>query len=304
MIPCLIAFIIQRKYTEKKSYYSQGIIKQNIEYTTISPFIKYLLISISTMFIGFFCMKYGFIVIGAFTKQWGYDFSFTLEHFKKVLSREFKPFVNSIKLAIGSGLISSLLGIFLGYLLKSKQLPFRKQIDFLATLPVAVPGILLGIGYLVTFKYPLFGIGKFILKDSKGIILLGTAIIIYIICIFRYMNTGLRTSYALLEHINPNIEQAALNLGATESKVFKDIILPILSPAFFASFYKNLSTIMTTLGAIIFLLLPKNKVAVQQIFQIITSSQMGVASSMAIMLSGITLCLMGLFKLIVGIVRK
>ena len=55
---------------------------------------------------------------------------------------------------------------------------------------------------------------------------------------------------------------------------------------------------MTTLGAIIFLLLPSNKVAVQQIFQIITSSAMGVAAAMALLLSLVTAVMLAVFRII------
>jgi len=142
------------------------------------------------------------------------------------------------------------------------------------------------------------GIGRFWMREMPPLILLGTGIIIYLICIFRYMNVGLRTGYALLEHLNPNIEEAARNLGQTEGKIFSEIALPLMAPAFGSAFFKNFSTTMTTLGAIIFLLLPSNKVAVQQIFQIITSSAMGVAAAMALLLSLVTAVMLAVFRII------
>ena len=176
-----------------------------------------------------------------------------------------------------------------------KKMYRSSLVDFMATLPAAVPGILFGIGYLVTFKYPIFGIGRYIFTESKPLLLLGTGIIIYIICIARFMNTGLRAGYALLEHVHPDLEKAAYNLGGSELATFSGIIFPLMKDAFFASFLKTLSSGMVTLGAIIFLLLPSNKVAVQQIFQIITSSRTGTAAAMALSLSLLTLILLGFF---------
>jgi iron(III) transport system permease protein len=112
------------------------------------------------------------------------------------------------------------------------------------------------------------------------------------------MNVGLRAGYALIEHINPNIEEAARDLGQNENKIFTQIVLPLMSPAFSIAFFKNFSASMTTLGAIIFLLLPSNKVAVQQIFQIITSSAVGVAAAMALLLSLTIAIALGVFKFI------
>jgi iron(III) transport system permease protein len=173
----------------------------------------------------------------------------------------------------------------------------KSFVDFMAVLPAAIPGILFGIGYLVTFKYPLLGLGRYIFLHVNPPVLLGTGIIIYLICIARYMNVGVRSGYALLEHIDPDLENAAYNLGAGEVRAFFTVMLPLLKDGLYASFLKNFATTMTTLGAIIFLLLPKNKVAVQQIFQIITSSAIGEAATMALLLSLLSLILLGIFYL-------
>jgi len=298
LIPCIILFLIQRNFTNKKTYYSLNMTNPDIIYKYYSKPLKYILFVITSSYCFLVVLKYSFIIIGAFTKQWGYNYTFTFEHLKKVLSRDLTPFFNSIKFAFFVALFASILGVLLSYLIKRKSYKFRKIVDLIATLPAAVPGILLGIGYLVTFKYPLLGVGRFYLKKIPSIILLGSGIIIYIISVFRYMNVGLRAGYALIEHINPNIEEAARDLGQNENKIFTQIVLPLMSPAFSIAFFKNFSSAMTTLGAIIFLLLPSNKVAVQQIFQIITSSAVGVAAAMALLLSVTIAIALGVFKFI------
>ncbi len=300
LLPCAVAFFIQRYYSGKNPVYSHAVSEEIIEYRRVSRKVKSTLIFFTGLFILFVLIQYSFIVIGAFTEHWGYNYTFTLRHLETILTKEIAPFINTVKLAIPVGVISSLLGVLLAYIIKSKHYPLTKQIDFLATLPAAVPGILLGIGYLVTFKYPLLGIGRFYLIEIKPVILLGTGIIIYLICIYRYLYVGMKAGYALLEHVNPNLEMAAMNLGASEQRVFFDIIFPLLKPAFSAAFLKNFTAAMTTLGAIIFLLLPKNKVAVQQVFQIMTSSEIGDAAMMALMLSLLSLVLLAMFHIILN----
>jgi len=298
LLPCITLFVYQRRLNRKKAYYSMALSGGSVSSRHYCPAVRNLFVGFTLLYALFILLKYGFILIGAFTEHWGYDYSLTLRHLLNVLKKDLSPFLNSIQLAFFTALFSSLFGVFLSYVVKTRKWAFLALSDVLATLPAAVPGILLGIGYLVTFKYPLLGIGRFVLKELPPLILLGTGIIIYIICIFRYMNVGLRTGYALLEHINPNIEEAARNLGQSENRIFSGIMLPLLSPAFRTSFFKIFSTTMTTLGAIIFLLLPSNKVAVQTIFQIITSSERGVAASMALLLSLTTALLLGFFRLL------
>ncbi len=300
LAPCLLAFFIQKYYTGRKVYYSQSVSSQGIEYTRFHWAVKSLLIFFTGLFILFVITKYGFIIIGAFTERWGYDYTFTFRHIERLMDRETAPFLNSIRLAVGTAFVASLMGVFMAYILKTRKLFLAKQVEFLATLPAAVPGILFGIGYLVTFKYPLFGVGRQIFPEVTGIILLGTGIIIYIICIYRYLYVGLQTGYALMEHFDPNLEMASHNLGAGDFKTFTNVIFPQLKPAFSAAFLRNFTSTMTTLGAIIFLLLPRNKVVTQQILQIANSSEVGAAATMAMMLSLTSLSLLIVFKLILN----
>lgn len=298
LIPCIVIFIIYKYYIQKKVYFTQNSESMDIEYKQISPTVKGLMIFIATLFIGIVVLKYSFIIIGAFTRGWGYDYTFTLDHFKTALSGEWAPFINSLKLSIIVAIAASFLGVFTSYLIKSKSSKLSSIIDFVVTLPSAVPGILFGIGYLVTFKYPFLGIGKYIFTGSQPLILLGTNIIIYLICIARCTNIGLRSGYALIDHLDPDLEKASYNLGAGKFFTFKAITMPLLKDAFFSAFFKNFSTAMTTLGAIIFLITPGNTVAVQEIFQIITSSSVGDAAALALTLSFLILIFLGLFKLL------
>lgn len=299
LIPCVIAFYTQRKFSDKKNYFSDTANDRNIIYEKVSTPVKILLISCTLCFIGLFILKFVFIIIGAFTKNWGYDYTFTLLHVKKALSTNLSPFLNSVKLAFATSFIASLLGVILSYLINRKKIVFSVFVDFIGVFPAAVPGILFGIGYLVTFKYPILGIGKYILTDLTPWVILGTSSIIYLICIARFINVAMKSGYALLEHIDPDLENASYNLGAGKIKTLKLIIMPLLKEAVLTSYFKIFSSTMTTLGAIIFLILPKNKVAVQVIFQAGTQSAMGVPSTLALMLSILTLLLMGLFYIIV-----
>lgn len=300
LVPCLVIFAYQKYYLEKKTYFSDNIMSLDITHKGISRPAKAVFLSITCIYLMIVILKYAFIVVGAFTVQWGYDYTFTLKYIKEIsLSySQIKPFINSIKLASITAFFSSLIGVLIAYLIKFKNVYKAKFIDLIATLPAAVPGILFGIGYLVGFRIPILGIGRYIFKDHEPLLLLGTGIIIYIIVTARYLNIGLRAGYATLEHIDPDIEKASFNLGADEFTTLLKIILPIMKDAFYASFLKNFSSGMVTLGAIIFLLLPSNKVAVQQIFSTLSSSSIAVAATMSLSLSILTLVLLGMYYLL------
>jgi len=302
LVPCIIAFFLHRYISEKKRYHSDLSSHAEITYQNVPRWLKYSAISLSSLTIAIFVLNFCFIVVGAFTKNWGFDYTLTLNHLRTALDQDFnrllKPLLNSVILSVITGFVSSLTGVLLAYRIQRRTIMLPKFVDFMCLFTAAVPGILFGIGYLVTFKYSLFGIGQFVLKGTQPIILLGTGIIIYLICIARSINFSMKAGYALLEHTDEDLENAALNLGASKTKAFFWVVLPVLKDAFVNSYIKVFSNTMTTLGAIIFLLMPSNKVIIQVIFQAITGANIGATAIMALMLSMITLILILLFYLL------
>ncbi|NFL50488.1 ABC transporter permease subunit, partial [Clostridium botulinum] len=91
------------------------------------------------------------------------------------------------------------------------------------------------------------------------------------------------------------------DLGAPNIFIVKDIILPMLKPAFLVGFINNFTSTMTTIGAIIFLIYPGQKVATVEMFDAIQSGEYGVGSAMASLIIITTLIINILFtKLIIG----
>ncbi|NCB71264.1 MAG: iron ABC transporter permease [Clostridia bacterium] len=304
LIPCFMAFYAQRKFSKRRKFNLDQHGGSNVEYTRINKALKALMILKTCMVISVFAVNIIFIFVGAFTVNWGYDYTFTLKHFKTAFSvnliKYLKPLINSITLSVITGIVSSLFGVILAYGIQRDRMIGKKIIDLMAMLPAAIPGILLGIGYLVTFKYPLFGIGKFVLKDVKPLILLGTTLIVYIACIFRNINISMKSCYALLEHVDSDIENASYNLGASKLQTYIWVIIPLLRDAFANSYIKVFSSTMTTLGVIVFLIMPKNKVIIQVLFQSMTGGLvLGVPAVLALTLSVITLALMLSFNVFV-----
>ncbi|SCZ76447.1 ABC transporter permease [Acidaminobacter hydrogenoformans] len=298
LLPCVAAFLVHRYRLSRAGYASDYNDSGQIHFRVVHPAVRVGLIALSSAISVMILTKNVFILIGAFTRHWGHDYAFSLDHFKVVLAKDFSPFINTIRLAVTVAVIASLLGILIAYLVRTQKTVLPKVVDFLALFPAAIPGILFGIGYLVVFRYPLFGVGRFIFEDAPRVILLGTKLIIYIICIARFINVGTRAGYATLEHLDPDLENAAFTLGASWYFTFTLVMMPALKDAFFSAFFKNLSTTMTTLGAIILLILPSNKVAIQLLFQTLVSSSIGGAAAMALLISLTNVTLLVLFHVL------
>jgi iron(III) transport system permease protein len=135
-------------------------------------------------------------------------------------------------LAIANSLLYSLLasfaGIFLGssiaYLLVRKKFPGKSILDIVSTMPFAVPGIVIGLGYLYMFSQPIIGNFRF------------TSIwfILVIAYSMRRLPYTVRASHAVLKQVHKSLEEAATNLGASRIKTFTSITLPLIMPGLVA----------------------------------------------------------------------
>jgi iron(III) transport system permease protein len=125
-------------------------------------------------------------------------------------------------------LLASFAGIFLGasiaYLLVRKKFPGKSILDIVSMMPFAIPGIVIGIGFLHMFSQPI--IGNFRLTSFWYILVIAYSM--------RRLPYTVRSSHAVLKQVHVSLEEAATNLGATRIKTFISITLPLIMPGLVA----------------------------------------------------------------------
>lgn len=151
-------------------------------------------------------------------------------------------------------------------------------IEFLGSLPYIIPGTFFGLGYILAFNRGIFA-------------LTGTAAIVILNCTFRQISIGAKAGDSILTKLNPNMEKAAKDLGASKIRILLDIIFPILKPAFLISFINCFIATMTTIGAIIFLISPGTNVATVVLFTHVAQGEYGLASITALAITIVTFSL-------------
>ncbi len=266
---------------------SKKLFSEGYEYKLKGTFAIILKI-ITCLFLLVMALQYTSIFLSAITKYKFNKMHFTLDSIKRVYEYNLSSFGRSIIYSLITGLIGSLLGIFICYYVDRRKVIGGEFIDFISTLPYIIPGTFFGIGYIFAFnKYPL----EFT----------GTAFIVIANCIFKQIPMTTKVSSAVLSGIDSQIEEAGKDLGASNIFIIKDIILPMLKPAFLVGFINNFTSTMTTIGAIIFLIYPGQKVATVEMFDAIQSGEYGVGSVMASLIIIITVITNILFtKFIIG----
>ena len=278
LIPSLIAFFVYRYYMKKSNLLVEGnnkIISNDNEFS-LKGAMKIFLVSITLFYIIVMLLQYGSIFISSISKFRKGNFIFTLENYQNLKNYNMSCFIRSIVYSLITGVIGSILGMIIAYFTERRKIRGMKTLDFISTLPYIIPGTFFGIGYILAFNGPIIS-------------LTGTATIVILNCIFKQMPMTTKASSAAIVQINGEIEEAAKDLGASNIHVIKDIIIPNLKTAFVVGFVNNFTATMTTVGAIIFLVYPGQKVATLEMFDAIQTGNYGVGAAIATIIIIITL---------------
>lgn len=287
VIPALIVFWVQNKILSKGSYSTiTGKPVSGLKRITTSKRTDALLFSFNSLISLFIISMFAITILFAFTKNFGRDNTFTLDHIMKVVFSSSSPAVlNSLVLSLISALLAVALALVLAYIVVRKPFPGKKLLDFSAVLPIALPGTFVGLALIVAF--------------SKGpIVLQGSAALIVIAMLLKQMPVGYRGLTASFKQVDKSIEEAATNLGASSRKTLTTIVFPMLQKTVVANFVYAFMKNMNTLSTIIFLITPKWVVAAVSIFNYAETGTYYWAAAVAVGLMGATLGTLGVIKLI------
>ncbi|PVH27418.1 ABC transporter permease [Pararhodobacter oceanensis] len=276
LIPSLTAFAIQRYYLGKRQYVTVTGKPSASASRIVSPPVKWALYSIVVLFAAIVTLFYGVIVIGAFTRVWGFDYTPTLAHFAYVFDVGFNAVTDTLIIALITTPLSGLLGMIVAFLIVRQKFPGHGALEFGSILSYAVPGTVVGIGYILAFNSPPF-------------VMTGTLAILVLCFLFRYVPVGIQSGVAVLRQIDPSIEEAARNLGAGTLTTFRKVTLPLIAPAFFTGLVYAFVRAMTAISAAIFLVSANWNLMTVQILNQVGSGRLGVAAAYSLVVIGIVL---------------
>jgi len=276
LIPSMTAFAIQRYYLSKRQYITVTGKPTASTSKVVSPAAKWLLYAITLLFALLVTAFYAVILVGAFTKVWGFNYAPTVAHFLYVFDVGFESVKDTLIVALVTTPVSGLLGMLVAFLVVRRNFPGRTALEFGSILSFAVPGTVVGIGYIMAFNAP-------------PLVLTGTLAILVACFVFRYVPVGIQSGIAVLRQIDPAIEEAAQNLGATGLTTFRKITLPLIAPAFFSGLVYAFVRAMTAISAAIFLVSANWNLMTVQILNQVGSGRLGVAGAFSVVVIVIVL---------------
>ena len=259
-----------------------------------------ILCSLATLFV---IMMYACVPIGALFPTWGYKFTpLTFKWFGQVFSRYhgLQAFRDSFVLSLIAAPITALLSMIISYLVVKRKFRSKGFIEAVSMLAMAVPGTVLGVGYIRGFSGGVFHTGFL-----QG--LYGSAAILIIVFIVRSLPTGTRSGISALRQIDKSIEESAYDMGADSFKVFMTVTLPLIKDSFLSGLVTAFVRSITAISAIILLVTPSVYLITVQINEFAEKGAYSIACAFATILILITygsVLLMNLFIKYFGTSRK
>ena len=268
LIPALCVFLVYRRAMGETRFFSRSAVQSSWEHLSLPRYVSLAVFFLTWGFVIIELLKYGTIFWGAFAKTWGVNFTLTLDHIRALRFSKMGSFARSIRYSLSAAVITSVMGIILAYFLSRRKGKIMRIIDFVVDLPFILPGPFFGIGYLLAF-------------NRLPSAIFGSCLLIVANCTYRQLTIGTKSGVSVLGQVNPELEDAVRDQGGSQFNVLKDVIFPLLKPAFLVSFINAFTASMTTIGAIIFLVTPYTKVATVDMFEAIQNGEIGQGAALA-----------------------
>ena len=299
----LAMFAVQKYYLERKTAATLTGKASRGRMLITDKSVKIPLTVLCALVALFVIMMYLCVPIGACFPTWGFKFfPLTGKWFKLVFSRYhgFQAFRDSFILSLIASPITALLSMIISYLVVKRNFISKGFIEAVSMLAMAVPGTVLGVGYIRGFSGGLFHTGLL-----QG--LYGTAGILIIVFVVRSLPTGTRSGISALRQIDKSIEESAYDMGADSFRVFMTVTLPLIKDSFLSGLVTAFVRSITAISAIILLVTPQFLLITVQINEFAEKGSYSLACAFATILIAITygsVLLMNLVTKYFGTSRK
>ena len=309
LIPSVGAFLLNYYLTKKSYALISGQARPFLQPSR--PFKKWAFTIYCWIPCALILIVFATVFFGSIVNVWPYDFSLTLRHFnfpslggiaplwtsfwtwvldgewQSIIAYKYAPIWNSLWVSIIVAIGGASLTLLAGYIVEKKK-PLGDQVLYtLSVFPAAIPGTVMGLGYILAFNKPYFFI-------------YGTFWIIIINIIVCNFTLGVLSSIANLKQIDKSMEEAAVSLGANSVTTFSRVVFPLTRTAFLSNVSFFFMRAMTTISAVIFLISAKVKLAAIEIIFLDIDGRTASANAMCMIIIAIVLAMLVVMRFLTG----
>ncbi len=292
------AFLVQRRWVGTKSYATVTGKADSGQHAALSPAVKAACYATALPWAIFTAIVYIMIFYGSLVKLWGYDNSFTFDHYLQAFSIDFSngirwtgsawdSYFTTLTIATISAPLTAIVGLSTAYLLIRQNFAGKSAFEFSTMLSFAIPGTVIGVSYVMAFNFP-------------PIELTGTSIILIIVFVFRNMPVGVRGGIAAMSQLDKSLDEASITCGANSFTTLRRVIAPLLGPAMIAALTYSFVRAVTSVSAVIFLVSARHNMATSFIVGRVEHGEFGIAIAYSAVLILTMLTIIILLQLAVG----
>ncbi|MGH7753715.1 MAG: ABC transporter permease, partial [Gemmatimonadales bacterium] len=272
LVMTLSIFVIQRYWLGRRSYVTITGKPSGGTPRPLPPAVDYAVSAFFLLWVTLILVIYGSVFVGSVTKLWGINYALTGEHLRNLSPQGWQVFWTSTRLSAYAALPSTLLGFLIAYLVTRIDFPGRSALEFGSMLSFAIPGTVMGVGYILAF-------------NQGALLLTGTGAIIILAFIFRNMPVGIRASIAAIHQIDRSLEEASTMLRATSVTTLRRIVMPLVASALLSGLIFAYVRAMTAISQVIFLISPGTNLATAQLFTYVEAGRLGRGAALASLLT-------------------
>ena len=202
--------------------------------------------------------------------------NFSLANFATLFGRDTRPLVNTLVFASAAALCVTLIGVPVGYVVTRYRAGIATLLDVVATLPFAIAGTVLAIGFVVSF-------------NSGLVILTGGPLILVLAYTVRKVPFAVRSSSAIVHQIDVSLEEASISLGRSPLQTFLRIVVPLMLGGIVSGVVLTWVTVASELSATVVLYSGPWRTMTVVMFQALEGGGAGIATAAASTLIVVTL---------------
>lgn len=282
LIPAVVAFVIDLLNKDKGNsgfVTTKFVPKNNI----LVKVLSYAMCALVSMFV--LLPIISFVVLG-FAKNYPNDMSFTLDNVSKAFKMNAGDYlINSVIIALLVACIGVAVSFMTAYMTSRMKSPASRFLHLSSITSAAVPGIVLGLSYVLLFK------GSFIY---------GTIIVMVMVNIVHFISSPYLMMYNNFSKLNENLEAVGHTLGISRGYMIRDVFIPTCKGTIIEMFSYFFVNCMMTISAVSFLATTNNKPISLMINQFEAQMQLECAAVVSLMILGVNVAI----KIVARALRK
>jgi iron(III) transport system permease protein len=276
LIVCASAVIFLQRWVAGRRKYSSSLINKPLVKTLRggralgAHLVCYFIVALSTL-------PMAIVVVLSFRKTSGPVFhpGFSLDSYAQMFYQVPVTITNSLLFSVAAVLLIVVAGTLLGYVLARRRTVPAQVLDPLLMIPYIVPGTVIGIGFIMAFS-------------RKPLFLLGTGMLIILAYFIRRLPYSVRSGASILKQIDPALEEAGINLGASPARTFWKVTLPLMLPGVLSGAIMSWVTAVNEISSSILLYVGKTMTMPIRIYLSVMDGYYGPASALSTILLLVT----------------